>query len=271
MSAVPHGSYMYTIRSTETDFQDKVHFQTLYSMLQEAAGENAEVYGWGSNTMDQLNLCWVLVRMSVRMTMLPAWKDKMHIETWSRGAEKLYVSRDFIIRDDSGHEIGKASSVWIVLDKNTHKPVRPQTLLDMALRQSDETAVFSFTSPKLSPVYTGEYMSDHLNESCLLKHADFSDIDRNGHVNNSKYIAWCIDAYYKNFSKVNQNNIPSIKGMDINYISELRFSDKINLFFTKKENNQNQIDGFVAETGKIAFSALLFTETDKKGEEKGFV
>ena len=266
MSAIPHGNYSYKIRSTETDFQDKIHFQTLYSMLQEAAGENAVDYGWGAETMDRMNLCWVLVRMSVRMNTLPAWKDKIHIETWSRGAEKIYVSRDFIIRDDARNELGQASSIWIVLDKSTHKPVRPNVLLDIALTKSDETSVFSFISPKINPVHTCDYMTEHLHESCLLKYADFSDIDRNGHVNNSKYIAWCIDAYYKHFSKKQKEKPPAISGMDINYISELHFSDRINFFLTNNGMNQNQIDGFVAKTGKIAFSALLFIETEKKGD-----
>ena len=263
MPEIPPGSYTYTIRSTETDFQDKIHFQTLYSMLQEAAGENADVYGWGAETMDRLDICWVLIRMSVRMARLPAWKDRIHIETWSRGAEKLSFLRDFIIRDDAGAELGRASSVWIVLDKNTHKPIRPQILLDTTILKSDVRSVFSFMSPKLTPNHPPAYMSEHLDESCLQKQAEFSDIDRNEHVNNSKYIAWCIDAYYRSFSNTNYEEVPTISGMDINYISELRFADKINLF-SSKTGNTNQIDGFLPAVGKIAFSAVLYTEFNQK-------
>ena len=245
-----HLIYEYTIRNTETDVDDRLQLHTLFSMLQEAAALNAEVYGWGAEQLDPVNLSWLLLRVSVRMEKMPSWRDKIGVETWSRGSDRLYFFRDFIIRDADQNILGYASSVWIVVDKTHHRPIRPTQLTQMAKTLSDPARVFPEDPPKLAPV------SDLLSkESQLIKFADFSEIDRNHHVNNTRYVAWCLDAYHKDSSL---HDI--VTGIDINYFSEIKFGSKVHLYCSVSDG-KTQIDGLVESSEKPAFSAVLYTST----------
>lgn len=120
-----HQTYTYQILGTDTDYKDHLQMNALFSMLQEAASVNASDQGWGYEKLDGDDYCWILLRMSAYMEKLPAWRDQIVIETWSRGAEKLYFHRDFIIRNQNGERLGAASSIWILADRSSHRPVRP--------------------------------------------------------------------------------------------------------------------------------------------------
>ena len=254
-----HHVYTYTIRNTETDFRDRIHLQTLFSMLQEAASLNANVYDLGAERLDPMNMCWLLLRVSVRMKRMPAWMDTIHVETWSRGADKIYFMRDFIIRDDSGEELGAASSVWIVVDRDSHRPVRPTNLLEYAKVASDPQRVFEdFDPPKLSAKRAFGNPEDCESHSTVTKRADYSEIDRNHHVNNTRYVAWCLDTFYKD-----KTSWRTVTGIDINYFSEIHFGSKIYLHLDESGADA-QIDGYVAGSSKPAFSAVLYAEQSEE-------
>ena len=92
-------------------------------------------------------------------------------------------------------------------------------------------------------------------ENTIVKYADFSEIDRNHHVNNTRYVAWCLDAVHNR--SLDQGDI---LGIDINYNSEIHFGEKVVLFFREEENKELHVDGFVASGDRIAFSAVLYKD-----------
>ena len=246
--------YSFVIRNTETDVEDTLHLQALFSMLQESASTDAAVYGWGADRMDSLGLCWLLTRISLRMKKMPSWQNTIIVETWSRGPDRLFFLRDFIIWSSEGEQLGVASSMWIVVDKENHRPVRPDAIMEYSKIPSDHRKVFDFTPPKLTPFSDADSGSVHEGESTLVKYADFSEIDRNKHVNNTRYIAWCVDAFYKD-----KENLQRISGVDINFLSEIYFGSKIHLFSNSESAGGTQIDGYVSGSQKPAFSAVLYT------------
>ena len=249
-----HSVYTYDINGTDTDYKDQIHMHALLSMMQEAASRNASVYGWGAEVLDGLNICWLLLRISVRMEERPSWLQKIRIETWSRGAERLYFNRDFLIYDESGRKIGGASSVWILADKTTHRPVRPDTILQYAKAASDPVRALDFDPPKLKALFDAGYMSENTSGgNTIVKYADFSEIDRNHHVNNTRYAAWCLDAAHN--KSLDQGDIT---GIDINYNAEIHFGEKVVLFFEKEAGKGLHVDGFVTDRKSVAFSAVLY-------------
>ncbi len=214
------GFYTYEIRNTDTDYRDELHLASLFSLMQESAYRNAESLGFGASRLDPMGLCWILLGISVRLDRLPSWKDLLRIETWNRGAERILYRRDFIFRknDDDG-PIGFATSDWLVARSDNHRPQRP-TLFEPEQYRPVSRQALNFRCPKLAPI------KPEL-EPVLLKHADFSDIDRNRHVNNTRYIAWTIDALYSG----DQTETPRvIKGLDINYLSEILFGTRVLIF-----------------------------------------
>lgn len=214
--------YSYEIRNTDTDYRDELHYASLFSLMQESAYRNAEFLGFGASKLDPLGLCWMLLGISVRLDALPAWGDHLTIETWSRGAQRLLFQRDFeFYRNGDPMMIGAATSDWLVVRSDTHRPQRPDIFSEYQ-RQVNTRHSLAFRCPKL-PALASDL------EPALLKYADFSDIDRNRHVNNTRYIAWSIDALYAGDTTETHR---IIRGLDINYLAEIRFGTRILVYRT---------------------------------------
>ena len=62
--------YRFTIIGPETDIHDRLHYHSLFAMLQEAACLDADRHGFGSDKMDELTACWLILRMKVVMKLL---------------------------------------------------------------------------------------------------------------------------------------------------------------------------------------------------------
>lgn len=249
-----HSRYTYTILGTDTDYTDQLQMHSLFSMMQEAASLNADVYGWGSEVLDPQDICWLLLRISVRMTRRPSWQEKITIETWSRGAERIYFLRDFLFFDEAGEKIGTGSSIWILANKATHKPVRPSAIMDYSKILADPAMAMAENPPKIEPIAEKSWMAANLvGGNTIVKYADFSEIDRNLHVNNTRYVAWCMDAAHNR--SLDQGDI---LGIDINYNSEIHFGEKVVLFFREDDEQHLHVDGYVADGDRIAFSAVLY-------------
>lgn len=250
--------YYFDVLAADVDYRDRIHLHSLFGMLQEAAGRNAEEYGWGASAMDAEAVSWIILRMSVRMERLPKFGEKVCIETWSRGYRRLYFLRDFILSDRAGLEIGRATSVWIAVDKRTRRPLRPERFdavssvasLDRAAL-FDEAMQIEALSKRLAP--------DDEQVQKILKHADYSEIDRNLHVNNTRYIAWSMDAV--NYNELVKCDILSI---DINYLCEIKHKDKVDIIFIS-EGSEIRVDGIVSQTEKLAYCCRLSSERDVGG------
>ena len=243
--------YHFQVLGPDVNHCDKLHLHSLFGMLQEAASRSAAEHGWGSDGMDEQNACWLLLRMSVVMTKLPSWQDQLTVKTWSRGFQRIYFLRDFLIYDSSGHEIGKATSMWIAADKNSHRPIRPVLFTKISEEASIDKCILYDNPPKLEPILTNIEEGDSEHNS-IVKYADYSEIDRNMHVNNTRYIAWCMDAAHREtLSKCN------ILSLDINYLSEIKFKEKVDLFI-KESDDIIQVDGVVRDSNRYAFCCRMF-------------
>lgn len=249
-----HSLYTYEIHGTDTDYKDQIQLHSLFSMMQEAASLNAAVYGWGPEVLDPLDTCWLLLRVSVRMTRRPSWQEKITVETWSRGNERIYFLRDFLFYDEKGIKIGVGSSVWILAKKTTHRPVRPSVIMELSKIESDPVTAMPSNPPSITPKADNSWMAEHYcDANTIVKFADFSEIDRNLHVNNTRYVAWCIDAAHN--KSLDQGDI---LGIDINYSSEIRFGEKVVLFLYEEDNHNLHVDGYITDGDRNVFSAVLY-------------
>ncbi len=214
--------YSYTVRGTETGTSDELGPAALLSMLQEAASIDAERSGLGAATLDPEGFCWVLMRTSVRLSALPRWQDDVIVDTWTNGAERIFSIRDFLLSDPAGRLFGRATSSWLVVDKEAHRPQKLSVLNNPRIKETTVSALCRF-SPKLT-----ESCAALPEQPILSRVAGYSEIDRNGHVNNTRYASWCMDA-------VGMNGFPAanLVGFDINYISEVKCGETVGLYFAK--------------------------------------
>lgn len=217
------GPYTFVIRGTDTDCEDRLHLFALLSYMQESAYFNAGTGGLGTGELDSLGLCWMLIRLSVRLRELPRWGGIVTVKTWSRGCRRLTWVRDYEFFDQDGVLFGAASSEWLIADARSHRPQKPD-ILPTASRHA-----VSAEAALPDDVRRPSRLEIHPDDSpVLVQYADFSDIDRNRHVNNTRYAAWCMNAVHA-FAGERVSGLQS-KDLDIHFISEVRRGDKLHCF-----------------------------------------
>lgn len=248
------GVYTFEIRSTDVDFSDQLQLPSVFAYLQEAAYRHAEQLGIGASCLDQLSLSWVLTKISLRLERLPVWGEQVQVRTWSRGAEKLLFVRDFILSAGPAGgpylPFGRASSEWLVVSSGSHRPQRPAIVLETAglpARREPVDRALDFPCPKLTAAPETRVV--------LRKYADFSEIDRNRHLNNTRYIAWAVDALYADrLGDLARLGDPaavplSIQAIDIHYLQEIKPGEPVELTISP----DLQVEGTNRSSGACSF------------------
>ncbi len=204
----------FPIVSYHLDPTGKARLTTLANFFQEVAYQHANRLGFGYRDLKKNRTLWVLSRLRIRMERYPVWDEVVTVETWHRGMEKLFGMRDFRVKDQQGRVLGVAGSAWLIVDMDTRRPVRP----DRSLLQSDRGTDAVFEQP-LQKIEFAE-----LTEPETARSVVHSDLDIVGHVNNVKYIEWCMDV-----ASADLVEPPPVREFEINYLHEAMPGDRIGI------------------------------------------
>lgn len=218
-------------KATECGIGDKLYCSSLIGDLQEAAERSSNSLGYGTDFLKENQICWIILKMRLHFTELPSWHDTFRIRTWATELDKIYYGRDFEIYSRDNRLIGQATSSWILADWNTHRPViaskRPE-LPPPGIQ--DSRLVFGENCPKLKFPARFE-VAGETEKPVIIKYADYTELDRNRHVNNSRYTAWAYDALFKN-----GYDVSLVEDLVINYNSEVKAGEKVELFICKNDD-----------------------------------
>ncbi len=178
-------SQEFRIASYQTDLTARIKPSAILEIMQEMAGAHAELLGVGRKRLDPMNLAWVLTRVEVRMTRYPLSGETIAVETFPMPNRRVFFPRYFIFRDAQGEPIGCAGSLWVVLDITTRKMANAAEIAPLLPDNSDLTAPMGMPSTVEEAV--GEAVE-------TLRLPVYTDLDVNGHVNNTRYLDWCCNA-----------------------------------------------------------------------------
>ena len=199
--------------------------------LQEAAERSSNSLGYGTDFLKENQICWIILKMRLHFTELPSWHDTFRIRTWATELDKFYYGRDFEIYSSDDRLIGQATSTWILADWNTHRPVIASKRPELPPPEiQDSRLVFGENCPKLRFPARFE-VAGETEKPVIIKYADYTELDRNRHVNNSRYTAWAYDALFKN-----GYDVSLVEDLVINYNSEVKAGEKVELFICKNDN-----------------------------------
>lgn len=208
----------------------------LLNLLQETAWMHAEKFGFGMKDMESQGLFWVLTRQTVHIDSWPSFGTEVHIQTWLRPPEGAFVTRDFEILDSRHQVIGKATTSWLALDRETRKILPIQKLRDWAEITSSQSTGLS--TDKIS--VEGDYA----------KLAKFrvrnSDLDINQHVNNTKYAQWILDSIPYSLHKGLR-----LKSYSVNFLAETHLGDEVQI-----DRAQNSCDPETTNQGVSTYRGI---------------
>ncbi|GHV03645.1 hypothetical protein FACS189485_07330 [Spirochaetia bacterium] len=202
------------------DTSDRLTAAATFDFFQEAAINHAENLGVGREALVKSGQGWVLSRISVQWDRRPKWREEVTVRSWPRGWEKLFALRDYDIRDAEDRPIVRARSGWIVLDLEKRRPLRPQTVMEN-LPLNDGINAMTGSPAAVEPRADYKRLDARLGE----RQAAYSDIDYNGHVNNTRYIQWIQDTIEAGVLET-----AAQMRLDINYLSEVKFGETVELW-----------------------------------------
>ena len=172
----------YDVNTIVLDHQKRISLMGILNFLQDTAWIHAEHLGWGYEDLVKTGTIWVLSRQKLVMTDWPVWEDKVTIQTWPRRSGSILALREFAILVGE-RKVGECTTSWIVLDWNTRKVQKLDRIMSGMVTRSE--GVLDIAAERIAP-------RQDLPEVARFEVRN-SDLDVNGHVNNTRYAQWVTD------------------------------------------------------------------------------
>ncbi len=218
----------FRVRTFECQADASITMFSLMGYLQEVAAGHAEELGFGFDRLNELGGYWVLSNMRIEIDRLPRRNDEVTIRTWPSGYTRTVATREFVGKDQDGCEMFRAGSEWMVLNKQTNR-LKNLFRLDLGLPKTGRKALPGELT-RLEP--RGDYRPvDRVR-------VPYSSIDLNGHVNNTEYIRWGIDALKRVFRFEGH-----IRSLQATYLSEAFEADGVDLSVATDGNGKLHVLG----------------------------
>ena len=202
----PIWSEIYPVRSYDADARGRLGVASTCNFLQDAAGCHAHALGLSVNQLRAMHLTWVLVRMRIELRRHLRWQESLHIQTWPSYQDRLFSHRDFILCDDTDTIVGRCITIWVLMDLQRWRPQRlsalPHPLPIPDRPRALDTLPDKIDAPGACQIQIPFRVGDR-------------DLDRNGHVNNVRYIEWALETV-----PVNILNTCQLNSLTINFIGE---------------------------------------------------
>ena len=173
------------IRTCDCDGSAYWRPSAMMELMQEIAGMQCERLGIGRTQLVSRGLAWVISRLEVKMDRWPRIGERITVETFPRPAHHGLFPRYYRVMDESGAVIGAAGSLWVLLDLETRRMTAAPDILAKLPDNSDMKPPLDMP-PAVMPLEG--------TPSVELRSAVYTDLDANGHVNNTRYIDWCCNA-----------------------------------------------------------------------------
>ena len=214
----------YTVKSYDVDQEKRITLSSLFNCFQESASHHAGRCDLGYKSLRERGLFWVLSRLRIEIKRLLLWEEEFTVETWSKGAEGIFAVRDFLVADSEGSNVVRATSGWLMIDRNKRRPQRLKELFETMPFMKDRHALDERLQRLQLPIHPSV---------CGKVSVRFCDLDLNRHANSSRYFEWILNSFsYDTLSK------KSSERFDIDFISESMYDDRISILIGGSESDE---------------------------------
>lgn len=176
----------FTVRATDCDRYRRMRLDALFIAMQEGGERHALSLGAGYDEMMNRGLFFALARIHVSTLRAPRCGETVVHTTWPGEMNRFFCPRYHVFTLQDGTPLAAAGALWVMLDARQRRIVRPQTADLHFPDNSDLPAPVDL--PMRLPALRGDAIQ------AFSRTPAYSDFDINGHVNNTKYIAWLCDA-----------------------------------------------------------------------------
>ncbi len=199
----------------------------LLYLAQDMAGRHCVQLQLTWEDLAKKGLFWAVVRHRVQIRRLPTRGETITLETWPMPTTRVAYPRAMAAYDESGELLFQTVSLWVLMDLQSRSMVLPgkSTVEVNGLLRGTELAVPGSMTPK------------NLS-SQVCRSVRFSQLDRNGHMNNTRYLDWICDLLPARFHQEHP-----IREFVICYLNEAREDQEITIQYELTPEGRLLADG----------------------------
>ena len=221
-------SQNFKILTSSVDRFGRLKPAIMLSYIQEVAGVHGSALGASFEALAQKGLFWAIIRQKIQVSRMPEEGETIRLETWAMPATRTYFPRSTVAYDAEGREVFRSLSMWVLMDAKTRAMVLPGKSgveVQGRLTGSELKAPGSLALQKLA----------HTTP----RRVGYSDLDRNGHMNNTRCLEWISDLLPSSF---HADHVPG--EIIVCYHSEGREGEILDLHWQMPEDAAFQVDAF---------------------------
>lgn len=236
----------------DVDFKKELKLSTLFGYFQDIANMAAYELGAGiDNLSENFSVAWVLAKIRVEIIRIPVLGEEITIKTWPLPPKRVEFQRDFLVLDQDGKVIIRGISTWVIIDINDRKLKRADTI---GLNYPEEI------TERAIDVKLGKLQDFGNIELAYKKVIGYSDIDLNGHLNNSKYVDYIMDCF-----PIEKHSNHQVTSIEVHFVNEALPGETIAMFFDSSESMSKivYIEGKNDSSDKVIFRSQLSIQEEK--------
>ena len=213
----------------------------LLRFAQDAAGGHCLLLGTDWDSMAKKNYFWAVIRQKMEITRLPKTGETVTVKTWPMPTTRVAYPRATEGYDADGKLLFKVISIWVIMDITSRAMVLP------GKSGIDVQGMTTGTELKAPVGLRGaEFTCQDTRRVC------FSDLDENGHMNNTRYLDWLCDLLPSEFHREHP-----MKAVTICYMSEALEGQQLHLSWTGEDCFR--LDGSVSRTDDSQGNTRIFS------------
>ena len=195
---------------------------------QEVAGRHFDLISMDYDTLEKKHMFWAIIRQRVQVTRLPLRGETIRVETWPMPTTRVAYPRSVVAYDENGHEVFRSISLWVIMDMDNRSMILPGKtgiIVEGTLR-GNELSVPGSLAPKVL-------------KNSRRRPVSFTDLDRNGHMNNTRYLDWIDDLLPGSFHRNH-----CYREFTVCYLAETFEGQELTLYWDALEEGTLQVDAY---------------------------
>ena len=240
----------YEITDAAVDCFGRLKPSMLLFFCQDVAGHHCDQLGANYEALALKNLIWAIIRQKVQITRLPRSGETIRVETWPMPTTKVCYPRSTVAYDAQGKEVFRAISMWVLMDVESRAMVLPG--------KSGVTVQGLLTGTELAnpgSLARKDFENGSVRRVC------YTDLDRNGHMNNTKYLEWMVDLLPSSFPR---DHTPA--EFTVCYHAEARESDMLHLNWQTTEDGLFQVESWKEVPESETFHRIFAAQVQYREE-----
>lgn len=222
----------FTIQHIHLDGLGRVKPSVMLHFVMRTVSAQCTHMGVSWDDIRPLGLIWVVGRSRLLVKRSPVLNEHIIVETWPMPATRSAFPRAAVVRNDKGEELYRCVTLWALVNIETRKLVLPK---------GSGVNVPGHISGDELPI-PNSFASISMGELSERK-VCFSELDLNGHMNNTKYLDWVADLLPSTFHKDH-----TFRDVTVCYLSEALEGQTVTLSLNHLEDGSLQVDGFRPDT-----------------------